>query len=452
MKKCTRQSLLGLLFLMLPVFAQAEDCSRPAATNLSFTPTEPRIALIIGNADYQQLPTTPNARNDASDLSKTFSGLGFEVICGLDQTRDEIIAMLEQYQRRIDEMGPLTVGLFYYAGHGVQLDSNNYLIPLGANAKILLDQSNSSDLFEAEALNLDIVMKTMVTASNTRASKFIVLDACRNGIPGKGWAKPKADYSIKDLYWVFGTGYGRTADDGGGRNGLFTKHLLANIHTSGATFEQVMKRVTAAVDYDSDGDQVPETGGSLLRDFMFVPGERVSVITTYEDTPLWLKSLYWLAVLLLFVGGYFFHTHKQKTAWTKGIDLTAKLDIDPKVAEEVRRKSRLATNEIVGYVKNIKNGKLMGIITPNYDMILGRNNNVNIVIDDNDAVSGEHAQLGWDKDKKEFWLEDLASTNGTWWGKGKQLEENTRYPLESGKLFYLADQESPMVALAHVEE
>ena len=185
---------------------------------------------------------------------------------------------------------------------------------------------------------------------------------------------------------------------------------------------------------------------------MFEPGERVSVITTYEDTPVWLKALYWLAVVLLFVGAYFFHTHKQKTAWTKGIDLTAKLDIDPKVAEEVRRKSRLATNEIVGYVKNIKNGKLMGIITPSYDMIMGRNNNVNIVIDDNDAVSGEHAQLGWDKDKKEFWLEDLASTNGTWWGKGKQLEEKIRYPLASGQLFYLADQETPMVALAHVDE
>ncbi len=441
----TRQSLLGLLFLMLPVLAYAEDCSRPADPNLSFTPTEPRIALIIGNADYQNLPTTPNAKNDASDLSKTLSGLGFEVICGTNLSRAEFTSKLEQYSNRINQMGSTAVGLFYYAGHGVQLDSKNYLIPLGADL-------SQADSFEDEAVNLDVVMKTMMESGDPRSSKFIVLDACRDNPLGKGWGKPKASYSIKNMFWTFGTGYGNYAYDGGGRNGLFTKHLLANIHTPGATFEQVMKRVTAAVDHESGGDQTPETGGSSLRDFMFVPGERVSVVTTYEDTPIWLKALYWLAVVLLFVGGYFFHTHKQKTAWTKGIDLTSKLEIDPKVAEEVRRKSRLATNEIVGYVKNIKNGKLMAIITPNYDMILGRNNNVNIVIDDNDAVSGEHAQLGWDKDKKEFWLEDLGSTNGTWWGKSKQLEENTRYPLESGQLFYLADQESPMVVLAHIDE
>ena len=435
----TRQCLLSLLFLVLPVLAQAEDCSRPADSNLSFTPTEPRIALIIGNADYQNLPTTPNARNDAADLSQTLAGLGFDVLCGINLKRDEIIDLLDQYSNRMSQVAPTAVGVFYYAGHGAQIASNNYLIPMGANPELLMGEVSQPELFEAEALNLDIVMKTLVTADNKRGSKFIILDACRDGPPGKGWAKPKADYSIIDLYWAFGTGYGNVAYDGTGRNSLFAKHLLTSIHT-------------AAVDYESGGEQIPETGGSLLRDFMFVPGERVSVVTTYEDTPLWLKTLYWLAVVLLFVGGYFFHTHRQKTAWTRGIDLTAKLDIDPKVAEEVRRKSRLATNEIVGYVKNIKNGKLMGIITPNYDMILGRNNNVNIVIDDNDAVSGEHAQLGWDKDKKEFWLEDLGSTNGTWWGKGKQLVENTRYPLPSGQLFYLADQETPMVALAHVEE
>lgn len=444
MEKITGQCLLALLFLMLPVFAQAEDCSLPSDSKLSFTPTEPRLALIIGNADYISSPLD-NPVNDATDMSKALAGLGFDVICGLNLERDEIISKLEEYSNRLNQMGETAVGMFYYAGHGVQLDSKNYLIPLGIDLA-------QQERFENEALNLDVVMRTMMDSGDPRSAKFIILDACRDNELGEGWGKPKASFSIQNMFWVLGTGFGKGAFDGDGRNGLFTKHLLANIRTPGATFEQVMKRVTAAVDHESGGDQIPETGGSSLRDFMFIPGERVEVVTTYEDTPLWLKAIYWAAVVLLFIGGYFFHTHRQKTAWTRGIDLTAKLDIDPKVAEEVRRKSRLATNEIVGYVKNIKNGKLMGIITPNYDMILGRNNNVNIVIDDNDAVSGEHAQLGWDKEKKEFWLEDLGSTNGTWWGKGKQLVENSRYPLPSGQLFYLADQETPMVALAHVEE
>ena len=60
--------------------------------------------------------------------------------------------------------------------------------------------------------------------------------------------------------------------------------------------------------------------------------------------------------------------------------------------------------------------------------------------------------LSWaDKEKQEFWIEDKGSTNGTWWGKGKQLEAGTRYPLESGKLFYLADQETPVVVIAHAD-
>jgi len=67
-------------------------------------------------------------------------------------------------------------------------------------------------------------------------------------------------------------------------------------------------------------------------------------------------------------------------------------------------------------------------------------------------MSGEHAQLGWDKDKQQFWVEDLDSTNGTWWGKGKQLETNKRYPLESGQIFYLADQDTPIVVIAHAEK
>jgi len=406
--------------------------------------TEPRIALIVGNSNYDDLETTPNAQNDARDIAAVLSHLGFEVICGIDVNRQEFMVKLKSFKQKLDTMGKNAVSLFYYAGHGVQANNSNYIIPLRAKV-------HNPAMFEKEAINLDIVMGNIVNALNTHGSNLVFLDACRDNPMGEGWAKPKAEFSIKGMYWAFGTGYGQYAYDGGGRNGLFTKHILNNLHHDGITIDQLMKRVTAAVDYESTGKQIPEVGGSLVRDFMFIPGERRTIVTTYEDTPLWQKTLYYAAVILAMVLAVLYYRHLQKTAWTKGIDLTHKLTIDPKVAEEVRQKSRLATDEIMGYVKNVKQQKLMALVTPKYDMILGRNNNVNIVFE-NDSISGEHAQLGWDKDKQQFWLEDLGSTNGTWWGKGKQLEAEQRYPLESGQIFYLADQETPIVVIAHADK
>ena len=437
-------ALACLLMLSFSLNAQTVDCSIPlGSVPTSVKAPERRFAFIVGNSDYQNLPTTPNARHDASDLANALAPLGFDVTCGINLNRQQFIDRLNAFRSRLDAAGPNAVSLFYYAGHGVQIDSNNYLIPIGAKVR-------NPETFETEAINLTTVMHLLINAENRHGSKFIILDACRDNPLGKGWGKPRAGFSIKGLNWTFGTGYGDVAYDGGGRNGLFTKHLLQKLNTRGATYEQVMKSVVAAVDHESEGGQVPEMGGSSIRDFMFVPGKRISIQTVYEDTPLWLKLIYWLALVMVAILGWFYYRHRQKTAWVRGVDLTAKLNIDKKVADDIRRKTRLANDKIVGYVKQVKDNRLAGLMTPDYEMVLGRNNNVNIVLD-SDSVSGEHARIGWDAEKKSFWLEDLGSTNGTWWRKGKRLEPNKRYPLESGQLFYLADQNTPMVVIAHAD-
>lgn len=437
--------LLWALFLIVSFsgISRAESClTSPELPKSSISITEPRIALVIGNSDYKNLNTTPNAKNDARDIAVALQKLGFEVLCGVNLTRDKMINLVNLFQTRLNDMGSRAVSIFYYAGHGTQINATNYMIPLGANF-------DNSDEFDNQAVNLDYILGVLADASNEKGSRFIVLDACRDNPLGKGWGKPKAQFSIKGLYWVFGTGYGQYAADGDDTNGLFTKHLLQNMFTKGATFEQILKKVTAAVDYASNGNQVPEVGGSLVRDFMFIPGRRVTIETIYEETPLWEKSLYWVALLLLLITSYGFYAYRKATAWTRGVDLTDKLIIDPKVAEEVREKSHLATDDIVGYVKDVKNKKLLALVTPKYDLVMGRNNNVNVVLS-NDSVSGEHAQLGWDKKKKQFWLEDLNSTNGTWFGKGKQISRGKRVSLKSGQIFYLADQNTPIVVIAHV--
>ncbi len=442
-------ALIILLFFQPTLHAETQ-CTPSADVDKiinklpEFENIAPRIAFVIGNSNYVNLETTPNAENDARDIAAVLNQLGFEVVCGIDVNRQEFMSKLKYFRQRLNNMGKSAVSLFYYAGHGIQINNNNYIIPLGAKVE-------TPEMFESEAINLDLILGRIVTAKNVHGSNLIFLDACRNNPLGEGWGKPKTRFKIKNLFWAYGTGYDQFAYDGKGRNGLFTKHILNNIHHKGITIDQLLKKVTAAVDHESGGKQIPEVGGSLVRDFMFLPGERKAIVTTYEDTPLWQKLLYYAAALLALVLSVLYYRHLQKTAWTKGIDLTHKLIIDPKVAEEVRQKSRLATDEIMGYVKNIKQQKLMALVTPKYDMILGRNNNVNIVCK-NDSVSGEHAMLGWDKEKQQFWLEDLNSTNGTWWGKAKKLNPGERYSLESGQIFYLADQETPMVVIAHVEK
>jgi cell division protein FtsL len=441
--------LISLLLFQSSLLAETQCTQTANADKIinklpEFENIAPRIAFIIGNSNYINLDTTPNAENDARDIAAVLNHLGFEVICGIDVNREEFMTKLKHFRRRLNDMGKNTVSLFYYAGHGIQINNNNYIIPLGANV-------DAPAMLGSEAINLDLILGRIANASNIHGSNLIFLDACRNNPLGEGWAKPKTRFNIKNLFWAYGTGYGQFAFDGKGRNGLFTKHILNNIHHKGITIDQLLKKVTAAVAHESGNKQIPEVGGSLVQDFMFLPGERKTIVTTYEDTPLWEKVLYYAAAVLALILSVLYYLHLQKTAWTKGIDLTDKLIIDPKVAEEVRQKSRLTTDEIKGYVKNVKDQKLMALVTPKYDMILGRDKNVNIVCS-NDSISGQHAQLGWDKEEEEFWLEDLNSTNGTWWGKGKKLNAGERYLLESGQIFYLADQETPIVVIAHMDK
>ncbi|MBF0471525.1 MAG: caspase family protein, partial [Gammaproteobacteria bacterium] len=283
--------LTALLFLSSTL--AAEVCSGLEEIEMVTGFPEPRVALVVGNSAYQSpLSPLPNAVNDAEDLARLLRQLGFEVICGLNLNRDEMMHLLDRLQRATDRLNSSAVSLFYYAGHGAQIAGENYIIPLATRLR-------QPESFESEVINLDRVMQGMTRARNHEGSRFLILDACRDNPLGEGWGQPTPDYRSRGLYWVFGTGYNSYAWDGGGRNGLFTRQLLAHLPTPGATFEQVLKKVTAAVDFESGGRQVPETGGSLIRDFSFIPGDAVVIETVYQIPPLWLEWLPLLAVVLL---------------------------------------------------------------------------------------------------------------------------------------------------------
>ncbi|MBF0219635.1 MAG: SUMF1/EgtB/PvdO family nonheme iron enzyme [Gammaproteobacteria bacterium] len=292
----------GLLHFLLSVgllfgnMAAAVECPLPAGDTPPFGADssfpEPRVALVIGNSAYEgALSPLPNAANDALDLTRLLRRLGFTVICALNVQRQELLQQLQVLQRLTDQQRSDAVSLLFYAGHGAQIASENYLIPLQADL-------SQPDKLEREAVNLNQILQLMSNGRNREGSRFVILDACRDNPLGPGWGKPQASFSSRGLYWVFGTGYDRYAWDGGGRNGLFTRELLNHIPTAGATFEQVMKRVTAAVDFASGGVQVPESGGSLIRDFYFIPGEAVTILTPYPEASGWQPLLPLLLVLV----------------------------------------------------------------------------------------------------------------------------------------------------------
>lgn len=449
MASCARSvfSIAILFCVFAPHVAWAAVCDDEQMYHSTVDMPEPRIALVMGNLSYTQLEPLTNSINDARDLAAKLMTLGFDVLCGLDLDRSASMRLLERFSEETQRLGEQAVSLFYYSGHGVQISTENYILPLNADLDPARPQS-----FETHAINLDAVMGYMLKGGNNEGSRFIILDACRDLAiqAGAGWAKPKLGANTKGLYWVYGTGYGQFAYDGGAvGNGVFAEFLLKHIAKEGFIAEQIMKLVTKEVSEYSEGKQVPETGGSLVKDFMFVPAEKHRIIDP-DFIPLWLKSLFWTALTASFLLLLWYARIRRKTAWTKGVDLSQHMVLDETLVKELRQNSRLFDDEIAGVLKDAKSKKLLSFITPKYDLLLGRNRDMNIVFD-RDAISGKHARLGWDRETQTFWLEDLESTNGTWWGKGQRLETNKRYPLSSGKIFYLADQHTPLVVIAHKE-
>jgi uncharacterized caspase-like protein len=219
-----------------------------------------RVALVIGNSAYREAPL-PNTANDAADMARALEASGFAVI-----RRDN--ASLKEMQLAIrdfgDRLGRGSVGLFYFAGHGVQARGRNYLVPVDADIA-------REDEVAYSALDLAAVLDKMDSARNPM--NLVILDACRNNpfatrfqLSAPGLAQ--IDAPVGTLI-AFSTAPGSVASDGTGRNGLYTQHLLREIERPGAAVEEVFKAVRAAVRRDSGGRQVPWESTSLETAFAF---------------------------------------------------------------------------------------------------------------------------------------------------------------------------------------
>ncbi len=227
---------------------------------------EKRVALVIGNSSYKQISPLANPKNDAALMAATLKDVGFEVVTAIDVDVRQMGRAVRKFGKRLRRSGKDAVGLFYYAGHGIQSQGTNYLVPLGAQIE------DEADL-DIETLSASDVLRQMETAGN--ALNLVVLDACRNNpmasrVRSGGRGLARIDAASGSLI-AFAAAPGQVADDGRGKNSPYTEAFVDALRQPGLTVEQVFKRVRVRVEAQTNGHQTPWEESSLRGDFYFVP-------------------------------------------------------------------------------------------------------------------------------------------------------------------------------------
>ena len=226
---------------------------------------ENRIALVIGNSEYSSGPL-PNPANDAKMIAETLNNLGFEVIARRNADQNTMKRAIQEFGSRLEKAGPSAVGLFYYAGHGVQLNGRNYLIPTTAQIE------REGDV-EIEAVSADWVIEQMRYARNRL--NIVILDACRNNPFTRSMRSVDHGLATMDapagILIAYSTAPGAVAADGSGRNSPYTEALSKAMRDLQEPVEQVFKRVRVGVMSATSGKQVPWESSSLTGDFYFAP-------------------------------------------------------------------------------------------------------------------------------------------------------------------------------------
>ena len=276
MKKC----LTCLLFTVIFLFALS---------------AERRTALVIGNAAYEGMSRLRNPANDARDIGRKLSGLGFKVTTLIDATQEKMDDAIHDFGTRLAEGG---VGLFYYSGHGAQYQGENYLIPVNATIR-------SAAQLRYKAVPAGIVLEYMDTAHNPL--NMVILDACRDN-PFAGAKSSSKGLTVvsnlpKGSIIVYATAPGETAEDGTGRNSPFTEAFLNHIGTAGLNVKDLFDRVGKEVSQSTRDRQRPWISHDFYGEFSFtgksdpvIPKEddrkpTFSVVKTYGDVEIEVKSI-----------------------------------------------------------------------------------------------------------------------------------------------------------------
>lgn len=244
---------------------------------------ESRVALVIGQSAYRAVPALPNPVNDAKAIAALLGEAGFEVTEASDLGQTELRAKVGDFAATVAAKGPETVALVFYAGHGIQVDGENYLIPVD------IDPKREADI-PLQAVRLDDVLNTL--SSVPSKSRIIMLDACRNNpfpsinkTTGQGLALVDTKSGAPGTLLSYSTSPGAEAEDGGGTNSPYTTALLKAGRENGLKIEDTLKRVRLAVHQATKGRQTPWESSSLVDDFQFFAASAAAPTDTAAPKP-----------------------------------------------------------------------------------------------------------------------------------------------------------------------
>ena len=257
------------LMLVLPLHAQDD------AKN--------RVALVIGNGAYQNVPELRNPRNDSEDLAKALTAIGFEVLLHTDQTQGTMLDTLRGFRRLASRA---EIALIYFAGHGIEIDRQNYLIPVDA-----VLETDSDINFEA------VPLETMIfAASGASRLSMVIVDACRNNPFAASIQRTNSSRSIgrglsaveptKNTLVAYAAKEGTTAADGSGRNSPYAQALLAALKEPNLEVGLMMRRVRDEVLEVTGGQQEPFVYGSLSAEQIFLNEARgLALVSPTNEAP-----------------------------------------------------------------------------------------------------------------------------------------------------------------------
>ena len=226
---------------------------------------EKRLALVIGNSKYSHGAFLLNPANDAVAMTKVLENVGFEVESYIDADQKTIKIAMDKFGEKLENY---QVGLFYYAGHGVQVNGNNYIIPIDANLSMEND-------VEYDCVEVGRILGKMEDSGCE--TNIIILDACRDNPFERRWSG--RSMKTQGLAFMnapsgsiiaYSTSPGKTASDGTGENGLYTSALLKYIQVPNLILEDVFKNVRSEIEKNSDGKQTPWESTSLKGSFYFI--------------------------------------------------------------------------------------------------------------------------------------------------------------------------------------
>jgi peptidoglycan hydrolase-like protein with peptidoglycan-binding domain len=235
------------------------------------TTAETRIALVIGNSAYLNAPELTNPKNDSTDIAAALDAIGFEVQLHMDQSQGQLFDTLRKFQR--DATGA-DIALIYYAGHGIEIDRQNYLIPVDA-----VLEADTDVTFEAVPLET-----VMFAAGGARRLSMVIVDACRNNPFAVSMTRRDASRSIgrglaavepsRNTLVAYAAKEGMTAADGAGRNSPYATALIDALRQSNLEVGLMMRQVRDDVLDATAGQQEPFVYGSLSAEQIYLNGSR----------------------------------------------------------------------------------------------------------------------------------------------------------------------------------